>query len=38
MGHFTNLQLALQYAASVEIAGNESLSKICFTTGTPIVN
>ena len=38
MGHFTNLQSALQYAATVEIAGNESLSKICFTTGTPIVN
>ena len=38
MGHFTNLQLALQHAASVEIAGNESLSKICFTTGTAINN
>ena len=38
MGHFTNIQLALRHAATVEIAGNETLSKICFTTGTEIDN
>ena len=33
MGNFTNLQEALQKAATAEIAGNISLSKISFTIG-----
>jgi hypothetical protein len=34
MGNFENISSALQHASNVEIAGNISLSKISFTTGT----
>ena len=34
MGNFENITSALQHACNVEIAGNISLSKISFTTGT----
>ena len=34
MGNFENITSALQHASNVEIAGNISLSKISFTTGT----